>query len=65
MDTAPYEATLGPTAFQRSQYASLNLIFRPFKLLLVGVEGLWGFNHQVRGPSGQAWRGQLNVQFTF
>ena len=65
MDTAPYEATLGPTAFQRSQYASLNVIFRPFKLLLVGVEGLWGFNHQVRGPSGQAWRGQLNVQFNF
>jgi len=65
IDTAPFEATLGETAFDSSQYASLNLVFRPIRQLLVGVEGLWGFNHQVRGPSGQAWRGQLNVQFTF
>ncbi|HXW95945.1 MAG TPA: hypothetical protein VEI47_00060 [Gemmatimonadales bacterium] len=65
LDTPPYEATLGSAAFQRSQYASLNLVVWPFKYLLVGAEGLWGYNHAVGGASGQAWRGQLNVQYTF
>jgi hypothetical protein len=65
MDTVPYAASLGSAAFQRSQYASLNLVVHPWKGLLVGVEGLWGYNRTVSGASGQAWRGQLNVQYTF
>ena len=65
MDDTAYAASLGPAGFHRSQYASLNLIFRPFRWLMVGVEGLWGYNQTVTGDSGQAWRGQANAQFTF
>ena len=65
IDSVPYQASIGSAGFQRSQYASLNVVFRPFKHLLVGVEGLWGYNRNVSGASGQAWRGQLNVQFSF
>jgi hypothetical protein len=65
VDSAPYEASIGSTGFQRSQYASLNLIYRPFHHLLVGAEALWGYNHAVGGASGQAWRGQINLQFTY
>jgi hypothetical protein len=65
MDTIPYAESLGPSGFRRSQYASLNLVYQPWKHLLVGVEGLWGYNQTVTGASGQAWRGQMNLQFTF
>jgi hypothetical protein len=65
MDTAPYAVSLGPSAFQRSQYVSLNLVVHPWKGLLVGAEGLWGYNRTTSGASGQAWRGQLNLQYTF
>jgi hypothetical protein len=65
MDTIPYAASIGSAGFRRSQYASLNLVYQPWRHLLVGVEGLWGYNQTVTGVSGQAWRGQLNLQFTF
>jgi hypothetical protein len=65
MDTLPYATALGPGGFRRTQYASLNLVYQPWKHLLVGVEGLWGYNQTVSGASGQAWRGQMNLQFTF
>lgn len=65
MDTASYAASLGQGGFHSSQYASLNLIYRPWRHLLVGVEGLWGHHQTLSGAAGQAWRGQLNVQFTF
>ncbi len=65
MDSAPYGASVGSTGFHRSQYASLNLVFRPSKRFLLGIEGLWGYHQAVSGASGQAWRGQTNFQFTF
>jgi len=65
MDTMPYAASLGSASFRRSQYASLNLVYRPGPHLLLGVEGLWGYNQTVTGASGQAWRGQMNIQYTF
>jgi DcaP outer membrane protein len=65
MDTIPYAAALGSAGFRRSQYASLNLVFKPGPHLLLGVEGLWGYNQTVTGASGQAWRGQTNIQYTF
>ncbi len=65
MDTQPYAAALGTGGFRRSQYASLNLVYQPWTHFLVGVEGLWGYNQTVSGASGQAWRGQTNLQFTF
>jgi hypothetical protein len=65
MDDTSYLASLGPNGFQRSQYASLNLIFQPYRWLMVGTEGLWGYNRTITGASGQAWREQFNAQFTF
>jgi DcaP outer membrane protein len=65
MDTVPYAAALGTAGFRRSQYASLNVVYQPFHHFLVGVEGLWGYNQTVTGASGQAWRGQMNLQYTF
>jgi hypothetical protein len=65
MDTVPYAASVGTTGFRRSQYASLNLVYQPWKHLLVGVEGLWGYHQTVTGATGQAWRSQMNLQFAF
>ena len=65
MDSIPYAVSLGSSGFRRSQYASLNLVYKPWQHLLVGVEGLWGYNQTLTGASGQAWRGQMNLQFTF
>lgn len=65
LDSIPEAASLGATAFRRSQYASLNLVYQPWRHLILGVEGLWGYNQTVTGPSGQAWRGQMNLQFPF
>jgi hypothetical protein len=31
----------------------------------LGVESLWSYNQTVSGPSGQAWRRQMNFQYTF
>jgi hypothetical protein len=65
MDTVPYAASIGASGYRRSQYASLNVVYTPWQHLLVGIEGLWGYNQTVTGASGQAWRGQMNLQFTF
>jgi hypothetical protein len=65
MDDTGYAAALGTDAFQRTQYASLNVVFRPWKPFLVGAEGLWGYRQALGGASGDAWRGQFNLQYTF
>ncbi len=65
MNDSSYQASLGSTGFQQTQYASLNLAWRPWSRLLVGVEGLYGFRKAVDASTGDAWRGQTNVQFNF
>ncbi len=65
VDDAAEVASLGSSGFQRSQYASINLVYRPYRWLMLGVEGLWGYDRAINGASGQAWRGQANAQFTF
>jgi len=60
-----FDASLGTTGFHRSQYAALNLVAHPIKGLLVGIEGLWGYNRILGGRSGQAVRGQVTFQYRF
>lgn len=60
-----FEASLDAKSFRRSQYASLNLVAHPMSGVLVGVEGLWGYNRAIDGQSGQAVRGQLTLQYRY
>ncbi|QDE84876.1 DcaP family trimeric outer membrane transporter [Myxococcus xanthus] len=59
------EASLDAKSFRRSQYASLNLVAKPMKGVLAGVEGLWGYNRAIDSQSGQAVRGQLTLQYRY
>lgn len=65
LDDASTITSLGTTALRWTQYASLNLVFRPWKPFLLGVEGLWGNRAALDGARGDAWRGQLDVQYSF
>ncbi|MCP3104883.1 porin [Myxococcus sp. K15C18031901] len=60
-----HRAALGASGFQRSQYASLNLVAQPMKGAQFGVEALWGYNRAINGQSGQAFRGQLTFQYRY
>jgi hypothetical protein len=54
---------VGEPAYHVSQYASINLVFRVFKRLRIGVEGLYGYkevndgrdNDVLRVQAGLAW----------
>ncbi|RJS17699.1 hypothetical protein DRW03_27310 [Corallococcus sp. H22C18031201] len=59
------ERSLTSKGLRRSQYASLNLVARPMKGVLAGIEGLWGYNRAIDGLSGQAVRGQLTLQYRY
>lgn len=65
MDDTSYQASLGAGGFHQSQYASLNIVYHPWPKLLVGIEGLYGFHKTVNEATGDAWRGQLDLQYTF
>jgi len=65
MSDTTYQASLGAGAFHQTQYASLNVVYHPWPKLLVGIEGLYGFHKTVSEASGDAWRGQMTVQYTF
>ncbi|XXF75056.1 hypothetical protein P2318_18465 [Myxococcaceae bacterium GXIMD 01537] len=60
-----FRASLGASGFRRSQYAAVNLVAMPIKGLLLGVEGLWGYNRTIVGNSGQAFRGQVTLQYRY
>jgi DcaP outer membrane protein len=53
------------SAFQSGQYASVNLLWRPAKNIMMGAEGLWGRLTQNSGQSGKDTRIQFSVQYKF
>ena len=53
------------SAFQSGQYASVNLLWRPAKNIMMGAEGLWGRLTQNDGQSGKDSRIQFTVQYKF
>jgi hypothetical protein len=65
MNDSSYQAALGAGGFRRSAYASLNLAYRPWTNFLFGLEGLYGIHKLVNGASGEAWREQGTIQYTF
>jgi len=54
-----------PTAFQKGQYASVNLLWTPVKNLLLGGELLWGKRTDFDGLNGDDFRLQLSVKYDF
>ena len=65
LDDTAYAASLGAAAFQRSQYASANVLWTPSRHFFIGLEGLYGTNKVISGSAGEAWRMMLNAQYSF
>lgn len=58
------ESSQGPNAYHQTQYASLNLMWQPFKLLTLGMEGLYGHKEVQNGATGADWRIQFGVVYS-
>lgn len=58
------ETSQGPNAYHQTQYASLNLMWQPFKLLTLGMEGLYGHKEVQSGATGADWRIQFGVVYS-
>jgi hypothetical protein len=58
------ETSQGPTAYHQTHYASLNLMWQPFKLLTLGMEGLYGHKEVQSGDTGADWRIQCGVVYS-
>jgi hypothetical protein len=56
---------LSSTSFQRSQYASANVVWKEGPNFFVGIEGLYGYLHVIEPAFGDAFRVQLNAQYNF
>jgi len=52
-------------AFQKTQYASGNLVWMPFEQWLFGVEFLYGTREDKNGADGADFRTQFTSKFTF
>jgi len=52
-------------AFQKTQYASGNLVWTPFERWLFGVEFLYGTREDKNGADGSDFRTQLTSKFIF
>ncbi|MBU0715102.1 MAG: hypothetical protein KJ964_07080 [Verrucomicrobia bacterium] len=58
------EISQGPNAYHQTHYASLNLMWQPFKLLTIGMEGLYGHKEVQSGAAGADWRIQCGVVYS-
>jgi len=58
------EISQGPDAYHRTHYASLNLMWQPFRLMTVGVETLYGHKEVQSGAAGADWRIQFGVVYS-
>ncbi len=63
VDNEPGQAA---TAYHRTHYGALNLIWQPFesKRLNVGLEGLYGVNEVKSGATGDDWRVQMGIVYS-
>ncbi len=53
------------SSFHRGDYASVNLLYRPAKNLLTGVELLWGLHEDSSGNVGTDVRSQVSFRYSF
>jgi hypothetical protein len=58
------EASQGPTAYHRTQYASVNLVWQIRKRLSLGVEGLYGGKEDQAGNTGDVFRIQFGLLYS-
>jgi hypothetical protein len=58
------EASQGPLAYHKTYYASANLVYRVFKRMNVGLEGLYGKKEVKNGDTGDLVRVQLGLSFS-
>jgi hypothetical protein len=59
------EASQGAEAYHQTHYASLNLVWQLRKHLSVGLEGLYGKKEVQSGATGDVWRLQLGLVYSF
>lgn len=57
-------STMGPDAYDTTQYASANLIYQMRERFAMGVEVLWGDNEVRDGDSGSLWRVQYGIRYS-
>jgi len=57
-------ATQGAAAYDKTHYASLNLIWQIRKRLSIGVEGLYGKKFTQNGASGDVFRIQMGLVYS-
>lgn len=55
----------GPTAYRKTQYSSLNLIWAPADRWLVGIEALYGTREDKDGANGSDFRSLFVTRFNF
>ncbi len=54
-----------PDAFQKGEYASVNLLYTPAKNVMIGGELLWGQRTDHDGNAGDDLRFQVSVKYDF
>jgi hypothetical protein len=59
------ESSQGPDAYHQTHYGSLNLIWQLRKHLSVGLEGLYGKKEDQSGATGDVWRIQMGLVYSF
>jgi hypothetical protein len=55
----------GASVFEMGQYASANVLARPVRNLLLGPEFIWGRRNDKGGASGNDYRLQISLRFSF
>jgi hypothetical protein len=59
------EPSQGPDAYHQTYYGSLNLVWQLRKRLSVGLEGLYGKKEVQSGDTGDVFRAQLGLVYSF
>jgi hypothetical protein len=62
--TLDNESTQGPSAYHKTHYASLNLVWQLRKKLSIGFEGLYGQKEAQSGATGDVWRFQTGLVYS-
>jgi len=55
----------GPTAYQKTQYATANFTWTPLPQWLFGIELMYGSREDNDGAKGEVYRTQVTSRFTF
>lgn len=58
------ESSQGPTAYRKTYYGSLNVVWQIRKRLSIGFEGLYGKKEEQGGGDGDVWRFQTGLVYS-